>query len=520
MMTLDKAVSLIRRAILWRSLRNRLLVDLGWLGMLFAVVALVDRLVPLAGTSWSGLLLIGTVLVLARLFWCARNIQLERTSMLLLADDALGSPETLVTADELSQQESLEDVKAMQTVVGAAEALLAQASTHARLRRLGPVWPSSSWMRLAMPLLALGVMQFPARIPAEPTALVKDQVAITPVKAVAEVVEEAIESASAFGEEDGDLAAELAESLTEAATADDPLRQAEAMAEARRQLDERLESLQAESDALKDRLAELNPKLDPATSLREALQEGNEALAEQAAAELDAQLAQAMADGDEVQAEAIRKALSDLASDLSDVAMTTNKNPSTVPEASQEMLDMMAQAAAGDQKAQERLKQMAEQLKQASENKDGQRSGDATAMMKQLMQAMKEGQAMQSACGSMSPEEAMAALSGMAQCEEGTPGLGNKSKGKSNGGLPGSAQETESDTTFERLAGDPSEGEVLLRMKERRAAPVGESTLDPVEARRVALAGWEAALEQEVTDPRHREALRRYHERLTGKKSE
>ena len=32
--------------------------------------------------------------------------------------------------------------------------------------------------------------------------------------------------------------------------------------------------------------------------------------------------------------------------------------------------------------------------------------------------------------------------------------------------------------------------------------------------------GWEAALEQEVTDPRHREALRRYHERLTGKKSE
>ena len=30
---------------------------------------------------------------------------------------------------------------------------------------------------------------------------------------------------------------------------------------------------------------------------------------------------------------------------------------------------------------------------------------------------------------------------------------------------------------------------MLLRMKERRAAPVGESTLDPVEARRVALAG-------------------------------
>ena len=181
---------------------------------------------------------------------------------------------------------------------------------------------------------------------------------------------------------------------------------------------------------------------------------------------------------------------------------------------------MMAKAAAGDQKAQERLKQMAEQLKQASENEEGQCSGDATAMMKQLMQAMQEGQAMQSACGSMSTEEAMAALSGMAQCESGAPGLGNKSEGKSNGGRPGSAQETETDTTFERLAGDLSEGEVLLRMKERRAAPVGESTLDPVEARRVALAGWEAALEQEVTDPRHREALRRYHERLTGKKSE
>ncbi|MEC7384692.1 MAG: hypothetical protein VYB14_00790, partial [Planctomycetota bacterium] len=326
--------------------------------------------------------------------------------------------------------------------------------------------------------------------------------------------------ASAFGEEDGDLAAELAESLTEAATADDPLRQAEAMAEARRQLDERLESLQAESDALKDRLAELNPKLDPASSLREALQEGNETLAEQAAAELDAQLAQAMAEGDEAQAEAIRKALSDLASDLSDLAMTSKENASSAPEASQELLDMMAKAAAGDQKAQERLQQMAEQLKQASENKEGQCSGDATAMMKQLMQAMQEGQAMQSACGSMSTEEAMAALSGMAQCESGAPGLGNKSEGKSNGGRPGSAQETETDTTFERLAGDPSEGEVLLRMKERRAAPVGESTLDPVEARRVALAGWEAALEQEVTDPRHREALRRYHERLTGKKSE
>jgi hypothetical protein len=34
------------------------------------------------------------------------------------------------------------------------------------------------------------------------------------------------------------------------------------------------------------------------------------------------------------------------------------------------------------------------------------------------------------------------------------------------------------------------------------------------------LAGWEAALEQEVTDPRHREALRRYHERLIGKSPE
>ena len=523
-MTLNNAVSLVRRAMLWRSLRNRLLVDLGWLGMLFAGLALTDRLAPLVDTPWSLLLLIASAFLLARLVWCARRIQLERTSVLLLADEALGAPETLVTADELSREASAEDADgthhALTTVLAAAEALLAEPSTPARLRRLGPVWPSSSWMRLAMPLLAWGVMQFPARVPAEPTVLAEDQTTITPVKAVAEVVEEAIESAAAFGEEDAALAAELAESLAEAANAEDPMRQAEAMAEARRQLDERLESLQAESDALKDRLAELNPKLDPASSLREALQEGNETLAEQAAAELDAQLAQAMAEGDEAQAEAIRKALSDLASDLSDLAMTSKENASSAPEASQELLDMMAKAAAGDQKAQERLQQMAEQLKQASENKEGQCSGDATAMMKQLMQAMQEGQAMQSACGSMSTEEAMAALSGMAQCESGAPGLGNKSEGKSNGGRPGSAQETETDTTFERLAGDPSEGEVLLRMKERRAAPVGESTLDPVEARRVALAGWEAALEQEVTDPRHREALRRYHERLTGKKSE
>ena len=519
-MTLNKAVSLIRRAILWRSLRNRLMVDLGWLGMLFAVVALADRLVPLAGTPWSGLLLIGTVLVLARLFWCVHSIQSERTSLLLMADDSLGAPETLVTADELRQEESPEVMPATQQVVRDAEALLAEPSTQARLRRLGPSWSSSSWMGLSMPLLAWGVMQFPARDPSASTVLVEDQVRVTPVKAVAEVVEEAIESASAFGEEDGQLAADLAESLAEAANAEDPMRQAEAMAEARRQLDERLESLQAESDALKDRLAELNPKLDPASSLREALQEGNETLAEQAAAELDAQLAQAVADGDEAQAEAIRKALSDLASDLSDLAMTSKENASTAPEASEEMLKMMAQAAAGDQKAQERLKQMAEQLKQASEYKEGQCSGDATAMMKQLMQAMQEGQAMQSACGSMSPEEAMAALSGMSQCEGGAPGLGNKSEGRSNGSRPGSAQETETDTTFERLTGDPSEGEVLLRMKERRAAPVGESTLDPIEARRVALAGWEAALEQEVTDPRHREALRRYHERLIGKKPE
>lgn len=519
-MTLNNAVFLVRRAMLLRSLRNQLLVDLGWLGVLFAGVALTDRLALLVETPWSVLLLIAAVFVLARLTWCARRIQLERTSLLLLADEALGSPETLVTADELTGEASAEGAAATHHVSAAAKALLAEPSTQARLRRLGPVWPSFSGMRLAMPLLAWGVMQFPARMPAEPTVLVEDQANVTPVKAVAKVVEEAIESAAAFGEEDAALAAELAESLAEAANAEDPLRQAEAMTEARRQLDERLESLQAESDALKDRLAELNPKLDPASSLREALQEGNETLAEQAAAELDAQLAQAVADGDEAQAEAIRKALSDLASDISDLAMTSKENASAAPEASQELLDMMAQAAAGDQKAQERLKQMAEQLKQASENKEGQSSGDATAMMKQLMQAMQEGQAMQSACGSMSPEDAMAALSGMAQCESGGSGLGNKSEGESSGGRPGSAQGTETDTTFERLAGDPSEGEVLLRMKERRAAPVGESTLDPVEARRVALAGWEAALEQEVTDPRHREALRRYHERLTGKKPE
>ncbi|MEC8102035.1 MAG: hypothetical protein VX109_07125, partial [Planctomycetota bacterium] len=276
-MTLNNAVSLVRRAMLWRSLRNRLLVDLGWLGMLFAGLALTDRLAPLVDTPWSFLLLTASVFLLARLVWCARRIQLERTSVLLLADEALGAPETLVTADELSREASAEDSAAtrhaLANVLASADSLLAEPSTPARLRRLGPVCPSSSWMRLATPLVAWGVMQFPARIPSEPTPLVKDQATITPVKAVAEVVEEAIESAAAFWEEDAALAAELAESLAEAANAEDPMRQAEAMAEARRQLDERLESLQAESDALKDRLAELNPKLDPASSLREALQE-------------------------------------------------------------------------------------------------------------------------------------------------------------------------------------------------------------------------------------------------------
>ena len=92
--------------------------------------------------------------------------------------------------------------------------------------------------------------------------------------------------------------------------------------------------------------------------------------------------------------------------------MTSKENASSAPEASQELLDMMAKAAAGDQKAQERLQQMAEQLKKASGEQRRAIPGDATAMMKQLMQAMQEGQAMQSACGSMSTEEAMASLSG------------------------------------------------------------------------------------------------------------
>ncbi len=519
-MTLNNAVSLVRRAILWRSLRDQLVIDVGWLGVLFTTIALVDRMVPLTNTPWRVLLLTGAALVLTRLVWRARRTQLDRTSVLLMADEALGVPETLVTADELGHEEAAEDDLAAQQVVASAQGLLSEPSTRPRLRRLGPVWPSFSWMRLAMPLLAWGALQFPARLPAAPSLLAEGRPEITPVKAVAEVVEEAIESADAFGQEDGAFASDLAESLTEAATAGDPMRQAEAMAEARRQLDERLESLQAEADALEDRLSDLNPKLDPASSLREALQEGNETLAEQAAAELDAQLAEAMAQGDEAQVQAIQKALSDLASDLSDLAMASKEDSSSVPEASQELLEALAQAAAGDQKAQERLQQMAKGFKEASECQDGKCSGDATALMKQLMQAMKEGQAIQSACGSMSPEEAMAALSSMGQGQCQNPGIGNGKGGKSQGGPPGSAQETDTDTTFERLAGDPSEGEVLLRMKERRAAPVGESTLDPVEARRVALAGWEAALEQEVNDPRHREALRRYHERLTGKKSE
>ena len=519
-MTLNKAVSVVRRAILWRSLRDQLVLDVGWLGGLFTAIALTDRLVPLTNTPWRVLLLAGAGLLLARLVWRARRTQLDRTSVLLMADEALGVPETLVTADELGPEDAAEDALAAQRVVTSAEALLAEPSIRPRLGRLGPVWPSISWMRLTMPLLAWGVLQLPARVPEASTLLAQARPEITPVKAVAEVVEEAIESADALGQEDEALASELAETLTEAATAGDPMRQAEAMAEARRQLDERLESLQAEADALEDRLSDLNPKLDPASSLREALQEGNETLAEQAAAELDAQLAEAIAQGDEAQVEAIQKALSDLASDLSDLAMASKEDASTAPEASQALLEAMAQAAAGDQKAQERLQQMAKGFKEASECQGGKCSGDATALMKQLMQAMKEGQAIQSACGSMSPEDAMAALSAMGQGQCQNPGIGNRKGGKSQGSPPGSAQETDTDTTFERLAGDPSEGEVLLRMKERRAAPVGESTLDPVEARRVALAGWEAALEQEVNDPRHREALRRYHERLTGKKPE
>ena len=94
-MTLNNAVSLVRRAMLWRSLRNRLLVDLGWLGMLFAGLALTDRLAPLVDTPWSLLLLIASAFLLARLVWCARRIQSERTSVLLLADEALGAPGNL-----------------------------------------------------------------------------------------------------------------------------------------------------------------------------------------------------------------------------------------------------------------------------------------------------------------------------------------------------------------------------------------------------------------------------------------
>ena len=107
-MTLNNAVFLVRRAMLLRSLRNQLVVDLGWLGVLFAGVALTDRLALLVETPWSVLLLIAAVFVLARLTWCARRIQLERTSLLLLADEALGSPETLVTADELAGEASAE----------------------------------------------------------------------------------------------------------------------------------------------------------------------------------------------------------------------------------------------------------------------------------------------------------------------------------------------------------------------------------------------------------------------------
>ena len=81
---------LVRRAMLWRSLRNRLLVDLGWLGMLFAWACSDRPSGPLGGHAWSLLLLIASAFLLARLVWCARRIQSERTSVLLLADEALG----------------------------------------------------------------------------------------------------------------------------------------------------------------------------------------------------------------------------------------------------------------------------------------------------------------------------------------------------------------------------------------------------------------------------------------------
>ena len=77
-----------------------------------------------------------------------------------------------------------------------------------------------------------------------------------------------------------------------------------------------------------------------------------------------------------------------------------------------------------------------------------------------------------------------------------------ESEGKSNGGRPGSAQETETDTTFERLAGDPSEGEVLLRMERTPSGPQWAKVLWILSRHGGSL--WRAGrqlLEQEVTDP-------------------
>ena len=91
----------------------------------------------------------------------------------------------------------------------------------------------------------------------------------------------------------------------------------------------------------------MNPKLDPASSLIKTLQEGNEALAEQAAAELDAH-AQAMAEGDETLA---RKSHSQgfVRSCFRSFRFghELQRKRSAAPEASQELLDMMAKAAAG-----------------------------------------------------------------------------------------------------------------------------------------------------------------------------
>ena len=139
-MTITNAVSVLKRGIMLRSLRAQFLKDLGIAGALLVVLASVARLAPLVGTPWTAILVSSGLVLVARLVIQARQSNLDRASALLLADEALGSPETLVTSDELANDDSA----AAQQVHQSAKNLLSAPGNRARLSRLGPAWPSAS----------------------------------------------------------------------------------------------------------------------------------------------------------------------------------------------------------------------------------------------------------------------------------------------------------------------------------------------------------------------------------------